>query len=442
MMDNNIAIKVDNLSKAYKLYDKPIHRLKEAMNPFKKKYHNDFYALNDISFKIKKGETVGIIGKNGSGKSTLLKIITGILSPSSGSVQVNGKVSALLELGAGFNPELTGMENIHLNGIMMGYSHQEMEKHVPDILKFADIGDFIHQPVKTYSSGMFVRLAFAVAINIEPDLLIIDEALSVGDVFFQNKCFKRLEEIRNLGTTILFVSHDLSSIRLMCEKVLWLDNGIQKEYGNAQEICSEYFNVQMEEKNLQNENLVNQLEAEKHISSSQKTKQTFPILNQNKIVANGKDLFSEDAKIVSFFISDKNNKITTDLLINQEYSFHIITEFKADIREAILGFVFENNKGIPLLTMNTFMYEYKTIECFSGEIVEAVFKIRLPKIARGEYLISPAIAEGEQENHVMKTWLHNTLKVQIINDGLSMSLLELEPYIQINKYKPEDVSLF
>ena len=202
----NTAIKVSNLTKIYKLYDKPMDRLKESLHPLKKNYHKDFYALNDVSFEVKKGETVGIIGKNGAGKSTLLKIITGVLTPTSGDVQVNGRIASLLELGAGFNPEYTGIENIYLQGTLMGFGHEEMAAKVDEILAFADIGDFIHQSVKMYSSGMFARLAFAVAINVDPDILIVDEALSVGDAAFQNKCIRKMEEIGDKGITILFVS--------------------------------------------------------------------------------------------------------------------------------------------------------------------------------------------------------------------------------------------
>ena len=190
------AITVNDVTKIYRMYDKPIDRLKESLHPRHKEYHKKFYALNKISFQVKKGETVGIIGTNGSGKSTILKIITGVLSPTTGSVEVEGNISALLELGAGFNSDYTGIENIYMNGTMMGFSRKEMDEKLQDILDFADIGDFVYQPVKTYSSGMFVRLAFALAINVEPEILIVDEALSVGDVFFQSKCYRRMEEIR------------------------------------------------------------------------------------------------------------------------------------------------------------------------------------------------------------------------------------------------------
>ena len=219
------AIIVKDVTKIYKMYDKPIDRLKESLHPRHKEYHKKFYALNHISFEVKKGETVGIIGTNGSGKSTILKIITGVLSPSEGSVEVEGSISALLELGAGFNSDYTGIENIYMNGTMMGFSRKEMEAKLQDILDFADIGDFVYQPVKTYSSGMFVRLAFALAINVEPEILIVDEALSVGDVFFQSKCYRRMEEIRQKGTTILMVTHDMGSIIKYCDRVVLLNRG-------------------------------------------------------------------------------------------------------------------------------------------------------------------------------------------------------------------------
>jgi len=224
-MQKDIAIKVQNLTKVYHLYDSPKDRLKEALNPFKKSYHHDFYALNDVSFEIKKGETVGIIGRNGAGKSTLLKIITGVLTPTGGTVEVNGKIASLLELGAGFNPEMTGMENIYFNGTIMGFTKEEMDRKVDDIIAFADIGKFIHQPVKMYSSGMFARLAFSVAINVEPDILIVDEVLSVGDAAFQRKCFTRLEELKKKMRTIIFVSHNEEQVVQLCQRAILLKDG-------------------------------------------------------------------------------------------------------------------------------------------------------------------------------------------------------------------------
>ncbi|MBT0663403.1 ABC transporter ATP-binding protein [Geobacter pelophilus] len=239
-MTDDIAIKVENLSKVYKLYNLPVDRLKESLHPFRKKYHHDFFALNDVSFEIKKGEAVGIIGKNGSGKSTLLKILTGVLTPSCGAVHVNGKVAALLELGAGFNPELSGIENVYFNGMLMGYTREEMENRLDEILSFADIGDFVHQPVKSYSSGMFVRLAFSVAISVEPEILIIDEALSVGDMFFQAKCMTVLDRFRRKGCTILFVSHNIQTIKSLCQRAVHISKGKIVGIGDAAQISDAY----------------------------------------------------------------------------------------------------------------------------------------------------------------------------------------------------------
>lgn len=239
-MSDELAITVENLSKVYKLYSSPVDRLKESLHPLRRQYHHDFYALNDVSFEIKKGESVGIIGKNGSGKSTLLKILTGVLTPTSGSVTVNGKVSALLELGAGFNPDLTGIENVYFNGMLMGYTREEMEGLLDGILSFADIGEFVQQPVKTYSSGMFVRLAFAVAVNVDPEILIIDEALAVGDLKFQKKCKQKMSDFRDKGITQLIVSHNMSDITTGCSKALYLKNGILEYCGEAVETVSAF----------------------------------------------------------------------------------------------------------------------------------------------------------------------------------------------------------
>lgn len=257
--NSQTAIKVENLSKIYKLYNNPIERLKESLHPFKKKYHKEFYALKDVNFEVKKGETVGIIGKNGSGKSTLLKIITGVLTPSSGNVAINGKISALLELGTGFNPEFTGLENIYFSGTIMGYTKDEIDKKVDNIISFADIGEFINQPVKTYSSGMFVRLAFAVAINIDPEVLIVDEALSVGDMRFQQKCFRKLREFKEDDKTILLVSHDLGAVINFCDRVIWLWDGEVYQIGKSDNVGKRYISYMAYDSITTNKNISKQI---------------------------------------------------------------------------------------------------------------------------------------------------------------------------------------
>lgn len=248
------AISVEDVTKVYKLFERPIDRLKESLRPGHKEYHTKFYALNHISFQVEKGQFVGIIGTNGSGKSTILKIITGVLTPTAGTVTVDGRISALLELGAGFNMEYTGIENIYMNGTMMGYSRQEMDRKLPEILEFADIGDFVYQPVKTYSSGMFVRLAFALAINVDPEILIVDEALAVGDVFFQAKCYKKINEIRESGTTVILVTHDMGTIIKYCDKVIVLNRGqfiAEGEPGRMVDLYKKILAGQFDEKDLE-----------------------------------------------------------------------------------------------------------------------------------------------------------------------------------------------
>lgn len=236
------SVEVNDLSKVYHLYSKSSDRLRETFSIKKKKYSKDHYALKNINLSIKHGESVGIVGTNGSGKSTLLKLITGVVTPTTGEIKTEGKIAALLELGAGFNPEYTGIENIYLNGTMMGYTEEEMEKRVPAIVDFADIGEFIYQPVKSYSSGMFARLAFAVSINVEPDILIVDEALSVGDTRFQVKCIDKMRELQESGTTILFVTHAIEQIKRFCTRAIWIKNGEVVEDGEASQVVDLYDN--------------------------------------------------------------------------------------------------------------------------------------------------------------------------------------------------------
>lgn len=277
-MENKV-IDIKNLTKKYALYAKPKDRLKEALNPFRKSYHEDFYALNNLNIEVAKGETVGFIGENGSGKSTLLKIITGVLTQTSGEIKIDGKISALLELGSGFNPEYSGYENIYLNGMVLGFSREQIDDMVDDIITFADIGDHINQPVKTYSSGMFVRLAFAVAINVDPDILIVDEALAVGDLEFQLKCMEKFTEFRNSNKTILFVSHDINSIRRFCDRVYWLKNGEIVDEGETMEVTEQYDNF-LKKKSLTSIDRERTM-VEEHTAADIVEVQNAEILNEN-----------------------------------------------------------------------------------------------------------------------------------------------------------------
>lgn len=427
-MNTNLAIQVKDISKTYSLYARPQDRFKEAVGLRHKSYHDDFYALHNITFEVKKGETVGIIGINGSGKSTLLKMITGVLNPSSGSITVHGRVSALLELGAGFNQEYTGLENIYLNGRMMGYNRKEMQEKVNTIIEFAEIGDFINQPVKTYSSGMFARLAFAVSINVEPDILIVDEALSVGDLFFQNKCFKKFEELRSKGVTILFVSHDISSVRQMCSRVLWIEKGRQMIFSQSDIVCDTYMDKKRLEMNKQMDSgETNEfLYLPKNIAGP---KIVFPALTYKNSA-----IKTDKLEIISVYLQGIDHKITNRMEVDNEYSFHVAARLNEDMDRLIFGVVAENEKGIPLYDLNNYINEGKVIRGAKNEVIEAVFSFKLPRIMKGTYIISAAVAQGTQEKHAMLTWLHGVLSVEVINRGYNSSYIEVPATVTCNIY--------
>lgn len=425
------VIRIKNLSKVYNLYDKPIDRMKEALSISKKSFHRKFYALRSISFDVKKGETVGIIGTNGSGKSTLLKIITNVLQPTEGEIDVQGKISALLELGAGFNPEYTGIENIYLNGMMIGYTQSEMEQKIENIIHFAEIGDFINQPVKMYSSGMFARLAFAVAINVEPDILIVDEALSVGDVFFQNKCFRKFDELREKGVTILFVSHDLSSIKQMCTRVLWIDKGKQMMFGDCMEVCKEYFNAQCEKQNAFNEELGLMAQNEAlAIESNVKEKLYIP-----RIHMHSNNILSDKAEIISLYVEDSNHTMVSHLECGRQYKVTAVCKFEENFDDLILGILFENVKGLYVFAENTYAhnFEKKNFSARKGDVIRIDFTFVLPLIESGRYLITAALSSGTQENHVVHTWIHGAIEVDVERKGYNLALVSTDFEIGMEK---------
>lgn len=344
MMDNDIVIKVKNLTKIYKLYDQHTDRFKEALHPFGKKFHKDFYALNDVSFEIRKGETFGIVGRNGSGKSTLLKIITGVLAPTSGEVFVKGKVASLLELGAGFNPEYTGLENIYFLGAITGFSRQEMEEKIEDVLSFADIGEFIYQPVKSYSSGMMVRLAFAVNVMMKPDILIIDEALSVGDALFQKKCFQYLEELISAGTTFLFVSHDQESIRTLTDRAMLLCNGAMKCIGTSSDAIFEYRKLLHEEEKIA---------IEKHM----KQQMNKPIIKDknlnNKKRADQLSFGDLDAEILDVKVYDANMEEKSVFYPLEKIIIKVKCQANKDLEKLCVGIRIRNKEGLKVYSWGT-----------------------------------------------------------------------------------------
>lgn len=431
---SNRAIKIEDLRKVYNLYETKKDRVLEALRIGNKSRHKEFAALNGVSFNVGKGEVMGIIGTNGAGKSTLLKIITGVLMPTSGTVEINGKVSALLELGAGFNQECTGLENIYLNGRMMGYTRQEMDIRKKDIIEFADIGDFIDHPVKLYSSGMFARLAFAVAINVEPDILIVDEALSVGDIFFQNKCYKKFDELRAKGTTILFVSHDIGSVRQMCDRVLWLEHGEMRAFGETTEICDMY----MDEKRKNSEYVSGHVKEEEKIDIFIRKideKRQYPR------IAEVPDRFNnEKVAIRSVFFENSEHEYVNTLYVDQEYITHVVVECFEAVNSMIIGFVLENNKGLPLYDINNFINQGEVIKAEKGRVIEIQYRYKLPRIMNGVYLVGAAVADGTQSKHEMLTWLHGVMELEVINQGYNSSYIEIPSKISVFENSKNNVS--
>lgn len=372
-MNNDIAIEVKNLTKVYHLYDKPQDRLKEALNPFKKSYHHDFYAMNDVSFEIKKGETVGIIGKNGAGKSTLLKMITGVLTPTSGEVHVNGRIASLLELGAGFNPEYTGVENIYLQGTLMGMNHEEMEPKVEEILEFADIGDFVYQPVKMYSSGMFARLAFAVAINVDPDVLIVDEALSVGDMLFQSKCMSKMKEMMDRKVTILFVSHDIYSVQSLCNEAIFIDKGVVRQIGDVEEVTSLYVEMQREKNNLElNQNKTAILENKIYDSSISETTISQKMISRLDLSGDkelaGKHSGNGKAKILDFIFCDDEDNIASDIVSNKNYTIYIAVKFYESLDSFAIVFPVRSLNGVQEIGVSSSSQHFHFPKVKEGEV--------------------------------------------------------------------------
>ena len=435
-MENAITVK--DVTKIYKLYDKPIDRLKEALNPFHKEYHKKFYALNNLSFEVKKGETVGIIGPNGSGKSTILKIITGVLTPTTGEVEVNGVISALLELGAGFNMDYTGIENIYMNGTMMGFSKKEMDAKLQEILDFADIGDFVYQPVKTYSSGMFVRLAFALAINVEPEILIVDEALSVGDVFFQSKCYRRMEEIRQKGTTILMVTHDMGSIIKYCDKVVLLNKGnfvAEGAPGHMVDLYKKILAGQMEG-----------LEAAKDVDSDfsgetaekEQKEKTYQLphgkLMKDSLTINSNRTEYGDgrAEIYDLGLFDQRGNLTNLLLKGEEFTIKEKIRFAAPIQSPIFTYTIKDKKGTDLTGTNT-MFEGTDIKPVkAGDEYEVSFTQKMT-LQGGEYLLSMSCTGFEQGEHTVYHRLYDVANITVISNKNTVGVYDMESAVQAVK---------
>lgn len=435
-MSSEFAISVENISKCYHIYDNPRYRLMQMLSRGRKQYFQEFWALKNVSFDVKKGQTLGIIGKNGSGKSTLLQIICGTLNQTNGSVQSNGRIAALLELGSGFNVEFTGRENVYMNSALLGLSKKEIESRYNDIVNFADIGYFIDQPVKTYSSGMFVRLAFAVIANVDADILIIDEALSVGDVFFTQKCMRFLRKFREHGT-LIFVSHDVGAINGLCDITLWLDKGEPQVMGPSK-IVSEKYLASLYSKD-------NTLYVQKTIDKYAENKQMLfsPKLIRDcradridrSSLRNDLEIFkfapgaSSDfgvrgAEIKNVIIVDSEGELVTRLVGGELVLLYVEVLAFRSIVSPIIGFSLKDRLGQVLFGDNTFIsYQNERVIIDAGNYFKAKFTFNMPILPCGDYSIDAAVAEGTQDEHIQHHWIYDALVVKSLSSSVSTGLI-------------------
>lgn len=441
MSSENIAVRVSNLSKCYQIYDTPRDRLKQFVLPrlrrmmgkAPRQYYREFWALKDVSFEINKGETVGIIGRNGSGKSTLLQMICGTLNPTSGNIQTQGRIAALLELGSGFNPEFTGRENVYMNGAVLGLSNEEIDTRFADIVAFADIGDFVEQPVKTYSSGMMLRLAFAVIAHVDADILVIDEALAVGDVFFTQKCMRYIRQFQQNGGTILFVSHDVGTVISICKSAVMLFAGGHRNAitGSAEELCKLYIS-QIYDDPTRSIN-VEQQRSENDSSLPSKVTRALRVLKWGKPKINVYEVSDFRVNAESFgkggatitdagFFDEGRNRLAT-VLGGQPVCFIVSVRANQRILFPAVGIMIKDRLGQYLQTEGTdgtFRHHHLVFE--AGERVDVVFNFIMPILLRGTYTINVALAEGLGDDHVQHHWIHDAVKIEAISGPVANGL--------------------
>lgn len=444
-MSSEYAIEVSHLSKCYQIYDKPSDRLKQMLMRGRRQYYKEFWALQDVSFKIKKGETVGIIGRNGSGKSTLLQMICGTLNPTAGDINVQGRVAALLELGSGFNPEFTGRENVYFNAGVLGQSEERTREKFAAIVAFADIGEFIDQPVKTYSSGMMVRLAFAVIAHVDADILVIDEALAVGDAFFTQKCMRFLREFMQEGT-VLFVSHDTAAVKGLCSYAIWLEKGQVSQRGDPKDVCESYlqayYEAQQGEQSADADTAVSAATQAavsgmlaRHMGKERLTyvDQRLPFLNASNL-RNDLRLFEFDPDAPSF--GQGGSRVVRVALFNNEgqplswavggEDVELVIEAVAlqQLHNPIVGFVVKDRLGQTLFGENTFIaYAHEGRTCKPGQLLHTTFQFQMPRLPVGDYSITIAVADGTQEMHVQHQWIFDAITFRSESTSVSAGLV-------------------
>jgi ABC-type polysaccharide/polyol phosphate transport system ATPase subunit len=422
------AVEFDRVSKSYSIYATPADRLKELATFQRKSFHRDFWALSDLSFEIKRGETFCIVGQNGSGKSTLLQMVAGILQPTTGAVEVKGRVSALLELGAGFNPEFSGRDNVYLNGSILGLSTRQIDQRYREIEDFAEIGDFIHQPVKTYSSGMVVRLAFAVAINVDPEVLLVDEALAVGDLYFRHRCMRKVHELRARGITILFVSHSAGDVKAIGDRAMWLDQGRIVDIGETDRIVGRYL-AAMVDKDTQYLSL--------------KSAKPRAALLESKIVRPAEVIESIPnidhrhgdgrAEVIGITVADIDGRSLALLQPDSKIVVRISVRAKEGVAMPIVGFMMRNHLGIDFAGTNTSREEYELPPMRPGDICTVDFHLDLPELYPGSFSFSPAVADGTLVSYQMCDWIDNAITMQMSQgDAQVYGYMHLPCRVQIN----------
>lgn len=445
-MSSDNIIEINGLSKCYQIYDNPRDRLMQMFFRRRKKLYREFWALNNVSFTLKKGETVGIIGRNGSGKSTLLQMICGTLNPTGGSVKVNGKIAALLELGAGFNPEFTGHENVFMAASLYGLSNEQIRDRYEKILAFADIGDYIDQPVKTYSSGMYVRLAFAVIAHVDADILVVDEALAVGDAVFTQKCMRFIRKFKENGT-LLFVSHDTNSVINLCDKAIWLHQGEMITAGNAKSIAEKYLQYTLQEvygdetqldsiKNAENtEDSISDEEIQpKRESLTPKELNETPAIDykvqygiaSNLSDSNGWKTGAGEIIDVKFTEVDNNNDIHV-FKGGEKVRLTISASVHKDFDAPIIGFLVKDRLGQVLFGENTLPFtSYKPVLVKAGEKIAASYDFTLPMLPNGEYSMMISLANGDINNHVQHHWLHDAMIINVFSSNVRWGLVGIK----------------
>lgn len=425
-MGSGVVIRLKEVSKKYPIYDTPSRKLAEMLTLRRKSFHREFWALRDVDLEVEKGSTLGIIGQNGSGKSTLLQIVAGILRQSRGDCHVDGSVAALLELGAGFNSEFTGRENVFMNGAINGISREVMQERLDDILAFAEIGEFIDQPVKTYSSGMFVRLAFAVAIHVDPDILLVDEALAVGDMIFQHRCINRIRRLEKEGKTILFVTHDLQALTQFCDRAILLDQGRKLIDSSPEEVVQAYHALVFERER-------------KHEGASDawieiEEDGALPIVRSIPYVHNR---YGEGgAEILGVILYAPDGRVATDLHSGERLQLLVSVVFKRAVESPIVGITIRDRMGQEICATNS-SFEGKNLPgAREGEIMTVGFSWTVPPLRPGSYSISPAVARGNIWEHQIEDWIDNAYIVNIVESGLVYGLMKVPFEVSFRCFDP------